>query len=193
MDIEYKPKALALITISPLFFVTLRGKRLSMRYGGLLPYAWVKGQPVLLLGREMYLPRWDGSRRWAPFGGGVHSGEKPYRAALREGYEETMGLFGTPRELARKVDRKAWKHAGGLTLLLPVKYDKNIPAYFRNFFRYAQACKGRACPEGWYEKTQIQWVPLARLDRVSLRPEFQSTLPQLRRHFRRLHQAAGAQ
>ena len=118
-------------------FCEVQGKHMA-RYGGVLPYAWsAHGQPLLLLGREQYGKNWSGSRRWSPFGGGVDPGETPARAALREGYEETMGLFGTPAELARRVDRKAWKHKGGVTLLLPVDHDPSLPRYFRNMYKYA--------------------------------------------------------
>ena len=157
---------------------------MSARYGGVLPYAWAAcGQPLLLLGQEQYGKNWSGSRRWSPFGGGVDPGETPARAALREGYEETMGLLGTPKELARRVDRKAWKHKGGVTLLLPVDHDPNLPRYFRNMYKYARRCRGGACPEGWYEKTRVRWVPLARVHQLDLRPEFRYSLPSLRRYF----------
>ena len=130
------------------------------RYGGVLPYAWsAHGQPLLLLGREQYGKNWSGSRRWSPFGGGVDPGETPARAALREGYEETMGLFGTPAELARRVDRKAWKHKGGVTLLLPVDHDPNLPRYFRNMYKYARRCRGGACPRDGTRKRTCAGCP----------------------------------
>ena len=153
------------------------------RYGGVLPYAWSHGQILLLLGREKYVKNWSGSRRWSPFGGGVDPGETPTRAALREGYEETMGMFGTPAELARRVDRKAWKHRGGVTLLLPVEHDINVPRYFRNVYKYARRCRGGRCPEGWYEKTHVRWVPLARAEALPLRPEFRQSMRSLKRYF----------
>ena len=81
------------------------------RYGGVLPYAWsAHGQPLLLLGREQYGKNWSGSRRWSPFGGGVDPGETPARAALREGYEETMGPSGP-----RLSWRGAWTARRGST------------------------------------------------------------------------------
>ena len=94
-----------------------------------------------------------------------------------------MGLLGTPKELARRVDRKAWKHKGGVTLLLPVDHDPNLPRYFRNMYKYARRCRGGTCPEGWYEKTHVRWVPLAQVHQLDLRPEFRQSLPSLQRYF----------
>ena len=145
-------------------------------------HAWsAHGQPLLLLGRAV---RQELEREppLVPLGGADQVRLRP-RGLVYEGYEETMGLFGTPAELARRVDRKAWKHKGGVTLLLPVDHDPNLPRYFRNMYKYARRCRGGACPEGWYEKTHVRWVPLARVHQLDLRPEFRYSLPSLRRYF----------
>lgn len=159
-----------------------------MSYAGILPYAVVGGEPVLLLGRELRAKGWSGSGRWSPFGGGVDPGESLRAAALREGYEETMGMLGSAAELRRRRSH-TWKHRGGMTLLMPMERpDRRLPAYFRNFYRYSRRCRAGRCPEGWYEKTEIKWVPLARLRDTDdrLRPEFRKSLPSLRRRFRSL-------
>lgn len=161
-----------------------------MSYGGILPYAIKDGKVLLLLGREVHIPGWDGSNLWAPFGGGVDPGESVYAAALREGYEETMGMFGSVAELRKRVGRGAhtrWKHGRNMTLLMRVEHHRALPRLFRNFYLYSRRCRSQACPEGWYEKTRIKWVPLSRLSDTDprLRPEFRRTLKSLRLHFRR--------
>ena len=164
-----------------------------MSYAGILPYAVVRGEPVLLLGKEVHINGWSGSGLWAPFGGGVDPGESLHAAALREGYEETMGVFGTPRQLAARIRRAGaraarWRHRGGMTLLMPLELDRNLPRHFRNFYLYSRRCRRQECPEGWYEKTHIRWVPLRKLreDDLRLRPEFRRTLPSLRRRLDRV-------
>jgi 8-oxo-dGTP pyrophosphatase MutT (NUDIX family) len=152
-----------------------------MPYGGVLPYAEHQGQVWLLLGQELRVPGWSGSEKWSPFGGGVEPGETLEMAAVREGYEESMGLLGRPASM--RTRGLHWSHEGGLTLLLPLEYDRRLPQYFRRFFRYAQRCQ-QTCPEGWYEKTQIRWVALEHVDAMDLRPEFRRTLRSLRRKLR---------
>ena len=150
-----------------------------MSYGGVLPYARHQGQLWLLLGQEMHLDGWNGSEKWSSFGGSVDPGETLEEAAAREGYEESMGLLGRPSYLRRRGH--PWSHHGGLTLLLPLSYDRRLPRYFRHFFLYAKRCRRQTCPEGWYEKTRIAWVRLDRVHRLDLRPEFRRTLRSLRR------------
>ena len=151
-----------------------------MSYAGILPYAIHNNRILLLLGKEKREAGWSGSQRWAPFGGGVDPGESLQQAALREGYEESMGLLGTPSSMRGKGRR--WRHEGGMTLLLPLKYDAALPGYFRRFYKYAQRCRpsSQSCPEGWYEKTHIRWVPLSKVQQLDLRPEFRRTLRSLR-------------
>lgn len=149
------------------------------RYAGILPYAIVRGEVAVLLGKEIHIDGWNGSNKWAPFGGSIDPGETVHAAAMREGYEETMGMFGTPRDLERRVDPEPWTHQGGATYLLRISYDKRLPSYFRNFLRYSQTCTSGQCPEGWYEKTQLKWVWLRKLHRENLRPEFRDTLRSL--------------
>jgi len=151
----------------------------AMKYGGVLPYTVVGGKVAVLLGKELKVDGWSGSNLWAPFGGGIDPGESACNAALREGYEETMGMFGTPAELKDKVDDTPWIHKGGLTYLLRIPYDRQLPTYFRNFYRYSRACKAQTCPEGWYEKTKLKWVWLHKLSEQKLRPEFRETLSSL--------------
>jgi 8-oxo-dGTP pyrophosphatase MutT (NUDIX family) len=153
-----------------------------MSYGGVLPYAEHKGQLWLLLGKELRIANWSGSEKWSPFGGGVDPGESLETAAVREGYEESMGLLGSQASMRRRGQR--WPHQGGLTLLLPLQYDRRLPQYFRQFFNYAKRCRGQTCPEGWYEKTHIKWVPLDRVHTLDLRPEFRRTLRSLRERLR---------
>ncbi len=157
-------------------------------YAGILPYAVHRGDLWLLLGKERAFPDFSGSNLWAPFGGGVERGESLEEAALREGYEETMGIFGTPAQLRAKVDPTPWRHRGGMTLLLRVRYDRHLPAYFRRFYRYTTHCR-KDC-EGWYEKTAVKWVRLEDVlprSRLALRPEFHRTLRSLQRHIAAQH------
>ena len=169
-------------------FFCLVSRKAQRMYAGILPYAVHRGTVWFLLGKERAFPDFPGSNLWAPFGGGVEQGESLEDAALREGYEETMGIFGTPAKLGAKVDPAPWYHRGGMTRLLRVRYDPKLPQYFRRFYRYSTHCR-KSC-EGWYEKTAVRWFRLEDLlhpSRLALRPEFRKTLRSLQRHLMAHH------
>lgn len=161
---------------------------------GILPLAQdARGQWRYLLGREAA----DG--RWAPFGGLRERGETLLATALREGYEETMGLLGSAAELARlprielafardarPVASVAAPAAHSLTALLLVPWDAQLPLAFDRFYRYAADAQGRPRPrgrEGFWEKDRVAWFSRAELQRLAaarqLRPYFSAKLPHI--------------
>lgn len=157
---------------------------------GILPMAQdARGEWRFLLGREAA----DGL--WAPFGGLRERGESLLQTALREGYEETMGLLGSREELARLprlvVPFAAGRLAGPaaaqtMTVLLLVPWSEQLPLYFERFYRYAAAAQAARRPhgrDGFWEKDQVRWFSLEQVRRLAntrqLRPFFAKELQQM--------------
>nr|UMO78204.1 hypothetical protein [Pandoravirus belohorizontensis] len=141
---------------------------------------------VVLLGQERYEPGWRDSGRWSDFGGGIERATDcdEVAAAAREAYEETMGMLGSRDEIeaalrgaaaaGRLVEARSPK--GAVVFLWEVPYDATLPTQFAHVYAYAQeaaaAAEGRqarrageafAAPKGYYEKTNVAWVPVPAL------------------------------
>ena len=158
------------------------------RYGGIVPYTVLAGQLHFLLARETCPPHGDGT--WCGFGGGRDDDETPLETAVREGWEESMGLLGRPEDLRRRL-RHFVHHEQGYTYFLYVEPDR-APELARTFDRvveYLRFCSdrkgqcGAPAPggrEGCYEKTAAAWaaVPIDQ-KRYPLRPEFARMMQQL--------------
>ena len=91
---------------------------------GILPIALYKGGLYLLLGQER------NNNLWSDFGGSSNKNEKPFKTAIREGYEELNGFLGNIDELEKKVDS---------SILLTVSYDKYTSYIFS--LNYYQSLK----------------------------------------------------
>ncbi|BCU03093.1 hypothetical protein [Pandoravirus japonicus] len=141
---------------------------------------------VVLLGQERYEPGWRDSGRWSDFGGGVEraADRDEVAAAAREAYEETMGMLGSRDEIeaalrsaaaaGRLVEARSPK--GAVVFLWEVPYDAALPTQFARVYAYAReaaaaatgprawrADEAFAAPKGYYEKTNVAWVPVPAL------------------------------
>jgi 8-oxo-dGTP pyrophosphatase MutT (NUDIX family) len=130
---------------------------------GILPLAIYKGTLFMLLGQERH------NNLWCDFGGSTIKGEKPFKTAIREGYEELNGFLGDENELEEKV-------LDGLitsisfdkytSYIFKIGYDKNLPLYFSNVNRFAETNLKESIENnenGLFEKKQILWVSLNQL------------------------------
>ena len=63
---------------------------------GIVPVAIFKGTLVFLFGKESY------DNKWGEFGGSSEKNEEKFATAIREGYEELDGFFGTQQQLKKK-------------------------------------------------------------------------------------------
>jgi 8-oxo-dGTP pyrophosphatase MutT (NUDIX family) len=137
------------------------------RYAGIVPFAIENGTPALLLGREHF---GRDAGKWAAFGGGVNRGEAIMDAAVREGHEETCGLYGDAEALRAQI---AIQVALGYSThyMVPVPYDPDVNTRF-------QALRGEFLPTtpGGYspflEKDEVTWVRRGGLRRLPLRRQF---------------------
>lgn len=157
-------------------------------YAGVLPYATVPlsvamSGVVFLLGREHPEEGWSGSNTWADFGGAPDDKELPDAAGAREMWEETMGMLGTQSEILSRLRTSArpvtFGASVGVTWLLPIAYDAELPKRFSNVVEYLSHCtrahpskKGfkflPSCPDGWLEKTGLMWISARRLKAAAL-------------------------
>lgn len=129
-------------------------------FAGVLPISIHNNSIYLLLGREIYVEGWDDSNKWSEFGGKMESHDIIYEAA-RELYEESMGIFGTIQDTVSNLVPIDIPHAMGYFLLW-VEYDPLLPTYYNNIYKYLTACT-QQCPEGYMEKSEIQWFSLDEL------------------------------
>ena len=117
--------------------------------GGVIPMSVnPAGERVFLLGRERWVPVWKGSCRWSGFEGSRKEGESMLRTAIREFFEESMGVVGTDETdwIARLQSRAYWlrivlrvQHMRResferyhTTYVVPIPWDNDIPARFHD-------------------------------------------------------------
>lgn len=148
----------------------------KIRGCGIVPVALVGGKEVkFLLGREQEFKGWSGSGKYADFGGKREEGENVLACAAREGYEESMGVLGSEKELREKVlpsskdyiDAFAVENVNEhFVIVVRSFYNKYLPKLFRDVFEYFIRCgkkrdEGKyeiaGCPEGFLEKDEIRW------------------------------------
>ena len=100
----------------------------------ILPVTIHNGELLFLFGKECEMEK--SAPGWSDFGGGVEDNEPIYKAALREGSEELMGILGDDKELGKLV-----KKNGGVYKLLYdtyhihvflIEYDETLPKYYNN-------------------------------------------------------------
>ena len=65
---------------------------------GVLFFAVFNHQTYFLLGKE------KSCNKWSDFGGSIEKGETLKETAIREGFEETGGLFGNMKDIEYLID-----------------------------------------------------------------------------------------
>lgn len=138
---------------------------------GIIPVSYVNGRWFFLLGLEHRADQWGSSEKWSDFGGGAESEDtSPLETAVREGYEETMGLLGSKEEIMEAL-KSSTVHIKGKSYTYFPFFDytdetADIPSYFTRFYNYILNCAEkradgkyyiRGCPKGYFEKTEIGW------------------------------------
>lgn len=100
----------------------------KINYAGVLFYAVHDGQIYLLVGKESYGP-------YADFGGTPENDEPPLEAALREAWEETMGLVGDQADLRKMIlSQLNVTSSSGVIYAAKIPYDPNLPKLFANVY-----------------------------------------------------------
>lgn len=132
---------------------------------GILPIANHKGEIYIMLGRETADAKFEDSKKWSDFGGGAEFFESDEECAAREGYEETMGMFGNQEKLLLHI--KEYKILE-ITLksytsyVLEVPYDNTLPKRFEKVYKCVKREKRELIEQsnGFFEKDRIKWVAL---------------------------------
>jgi len=128
---------------------------------GILPVSLYKNKLYFLFGQE------EQEHKWSDFGGGCNTDETPLQTALREGYEELNGYYGTMNEFKQLVKNNTLLRVnvnGYTTIIVKVPYDDNFPSYFNNQHKFMKTHFPHLIDKnGFFEKRQIKWMTIAEM------------------------------
>ncbi len=126
---------------------------------GIVPVAIFNGSLFFLFGKECY------DNKWGEFGGSSEKNEEIFATAIREGYEELDGFFGTEQQLKKKVTENLILSITDLedkheSFVFKTDYDENLPFYFNNHHKFIQNKLPQniiKSKNGLFEKSEIKW------------------------------------
>ena len=156
---------------------------------GILPITRHNDEIYIMLARESADISFRDSKKWSDFGGGSIKGETKEECALREGYEETMGMLGSKDELMKKIKKSLIKiqQYKYYSFVIEVEYDEDLPEKFSKIYEQVKNHHPHLIREnnGLYEKDKIKWI---RLDDFKenpnkmkdIRPFFKGVIEKLR-------------
>jgi hypothetical protein len=152
---------------------------------GILPLASYKGKLYFLFSRETKDKSYKDSGLWSDFGGSSEKGEGFFDTAVRECWEESMGIMGTKKDIKYIVNKftdSTVEINGYKTYIVIMKYNKDIIKKFDN--HYKKALKNNINnigKNGFYEKDKIKWIELNDLKKnmKKFRPFYKSVIYKL--------------
>ena len=137
--------------------------------GGILPIAKYNNRWYVLLARETVDIEWRDSGKWSDFGGSREDNESHYDTAIREGYEETGGLFGYKKDIknmikTKCIDKISIPHYS--TYLIQIEYNTFLPYKFNKNYRYNLKKNPKLIFEknGLFEKDKLRWIDVNELE-----------------------------
>ena len=137
---------------------------------GILPFTIYKGKLLFLFGREnkdKYDKDMSKKGLWSDFGGSREGKENYKETAIREGFEESSGFFGSEKDIKHLIDKKCLKeieHNKYKSFLVYIPYDDKLVNNFRRQFLYVKKNKPELYnKKGLYEKDMIKWVSYNKL------------------------------
>lgn len=145
--------------------------------GGILPIAKKNNEYYVLLSRESVDIDWKDAGKWSDFGGSKENNETEYETAIREGTEETSGLYGTKLDIKNLIDN-CTEHIISInnysSYLVRVKYNPMLPYRFNKIYREALKKTPNLVYEqnGMYEKDKIRWINVNELKSFSKHARF---------------------
>ena len=153
--------------------------------GGILPIAIHNHKIYFLFGKETYD---NDTKGWADFGGGKEHNETVFETAIREGGEELNGFLGSDDVLKKRVKLNmvhVEKSRQYSTYLFLIDYNKDLPTYYNNNFRFFASRLPEVKKEhnGLLEKSHIKWYSFEdlRRDKKKFRRFYQEFIDQFLR------------
>ncbi len=156
---------------------------------GIFPLAYHNNNIYFLLGRETVDVEHRAKGQWSDFGGSIEKGETLKETAIREGFEETGGLFGNMKDIEYLIDHsliKKFRVNHYTTFVIQVPYTKDLPKVHRETYLDVLKNKKHLITKhnGLYEKDMIKWVKLENLNKVeNIRPWYKYVLKAVYKHF----------
>lgn len=128
---------------------------------------------LLLMGEERMTTRGVPEIRYSSFGGGPEEDEEPVDTAIREFFEESMGVPPAPsgsgvnglsEEMTIETDT-----GGKVYLYMLSHYNPDLPMMFESLMHIVKVNKLKSeagSESGAFEATHIKWVKMATLKRI---------------------------
>lgn len=140
---------------------------------GILPIALHNNEIYFLFAREGVVNGTDAGK-WSDFGGSTERGETKQKTAIREGWEESNGIFGSIKDVESLVKNRTVKTidiGSYRCYLVAIEYNIGIPRRFMDDYKYTITNYPNFvnANNGLYEKDRVQWVPFSKLKQNSLR------------------------
>ena len=140
---------------------------------GILPLASYKGKLYFLFSRETKDKSYKDSGLWSDFGGSSEKGEGFFDTAVREGWEESMGIMGTKKDIKYILNNYTVgtvEIEGYKTYIVSMKYNKKIIKLFENTYNKAKKENNEKIGKnGLYEKDKIKWIEVKNLSGLQLK------------------------
>lgn len=157
---------------------------------GIVPYSINNGRIMYLLGREAQYTNWSEGNKWADFGGHRDNNESMKQTAVREGYEEIMGLI-TKEYISKRIKpNNVIESDETVAFLIKIPYKKGLIKQFDNFYNYVllnytnKFFVDAVMKKGLFEKDKIAWFSyedIIELDKTGvLRKSISTCLKQLK-------------
>ena len=162
---------------------------------GILPFSYHPESDTFyyLLGRESSSHPKD-AKKYSDFGGSKEGNESKFNTAVREGYEETNGMFGTEHMIRQALLKTKQHHNTFMALttkyntyktyLFEIPYNETLATYMTNLYRFMNKnLKNVVCQDnGYFEKDNFIYVTLDEIKKTyysSLREFYKQIVNQI--------------
>lgn len=106
---------------------------------------------------------------WSEFGGSADKGETRLETAIREGYEESNGVFGSKIKIKNNIEKTSlhFKEKSYISYLIKVPYVPQLPTYLENTYNFIKVTKPEliCSKEGLFEKDKFRWIEINELEK----------------------------
>lgn len=134
---------------------------------GILPTSVFNGKRYYLIGRESLKIKFKESGLYSDFGGGIEKNETKLNAAIREGFEETIGIIGDKKVIRNLIRNKLYKKVNinnEVIYVVKIKYDKNLPNKFKHKYKTLYSFLKKSPKniqkkfKSYLEKDKVMWL-----------------------------------